>query len=624
MKGNQTMKKTVSFLLAVLILISLCGAVSHADSATSNTGVGLELPADGDYYASSVTAFVKAAQSGGSIYIMPRPQAGNGNLGTVKDGEQVTILAGRSGYYFFRTSDGRQGWNEASCFLVTGTPGSKSASNYSTVSTTGVSLELPAAADYYEKAVVGYVKSTKSGGAIYIMPAPKAGTGVLGTIADGTKVYITAGRGGFYFFEAEDGRKGWNGAPYFTVAETPERKESYSTISNKGVELEMPKADEYYANVFLAYTKSQSTGRIYIMPVPDPKSGHGVLGTLKDGTMVYILAYRGGFYFFETEDGRKGWNGTVFFDVIPGSGGGKQGSTPGKTYGRTVSNTGVALEYPTANDYYENAVIGYVKSTKKGGSIYLMPTPKTGNGNLGTVADGTRVFITAGRNGFYFVETEDGRMGWNGPCFFTVEETPVRRESYSTVSNKGVELEMPKSGEYYEYPFLAYTKSQRTGRIYIMPVPDPKSGHGVLGTLKDGTLVHILAYRGGFYFFETEDGRKGWNGTVFFDVIPGSGSGKSGSVPSRSDYNTVSTTGVALEMPASADYYKNSFVGYVKSTKSGGSIYLMPTPKAGNGVLGTVADGTRVYILAQRSGFYFVVTEDGRMGWNGKPYFRTD
>ena len=42
---------------------------------------------------------------------MPMPEAKHGNLGGVEDGEEVTILADVAGFYFFRTEDGRYGWN---------------------------------------------------------------------------------------------------------------------------------------------------------------------------------------------------------------------------------------------------------------------------------------------------------------------------------------------------------------------------------------------------------------------------------------------------------------------------------------------------------------------------------
>lgn len=88
-----------------------------------------------------------------------------------------------------------------------------------------------------------------------------------------------------------------------------------------------------------------------------------------------------------------------------------------------------------------------------------------------------------------------------------------------------------------------------------------------------------------------------------------------------SDYSYISNRGVELEYPAADNYYSIPQYATVKSTKPNGSIYFMPTPKDGNGVLGTVANGTEVTILAEKSGFFFFSTADGRMGWNGKKFF---
>ena len=52
------------------------------------------------------------------------------------------------------------------------------------------------------------------------------------------------------------------------------------------------------------------------------------------------------------------------------------------------------------------------------------------------------------------------------------------------------------------------------------------------------------------------------------------------------------------------------------------AILFMPKPQKGNGNLGkTVPSGKRVYIIAKRGEYYFFVTEDGYMGWNGKSQF---
>ena len=59
----------------------------------------------------------------------------------------------------------------------------------------------------------------------------------------------------------------------------------------------------------------------------------------------------------------------------------------------------------------------------------------------------------------------------------------------------------------------------------------------------------------------------------------------------------------------------------VKSSWANGGIYFMPKPAEGYGTLGTVEDGAPVTIFAELGGLYFFMTDDGRMGWNGKWYF---
>ena len=62
---------------------------------------------------------------------------------------------------------------------------------------------------------------------------------------------------------------------------------------------------------------------------------------------------------------------------------------------------------------------------------------------------------------------------------------------------------------------------------------------------------------------------------------------------------------------------------YVKSFNDGW-IYIMPKPKAGNGNLGILADWTYVTICAEKNGFVYFETDDGKAGWNGKSYFIID
>ena len=215
------MKKLTALLLvlaSLAMMTLLCAAAPGAAYSTvtvSNKGVRLEQPRDGDYFEEPVTAYAKASRRGGAIYIMPRPEAGNGNLGTVADGTKLTLLAERGGFYFFELENGQQGWNGTKYFTLSETPVRKADSAWSEVSDQGVALEMPREEDYYDQVYVGYVKSSRRGGAIYFMPKPKSGNGNLGTVADGTKVYIYAERNDCYFFETEDGRMGWNGKQFF-------------------------------------------------------------------------------------------------------------------------------------------------------------------------------------------------------------------------------------------------------------------------------------------------------------------------------------------------------------------------------------------------------------------------
>ena len=90
------------------------------------------------------------------------------------------------------------------------------------------------------------------------------------------------------------------------------------------------------------------------------------------------------------------------------------------TTGKTKSTKDINLQYPSQSDRYSEPFSATIKASKENGQIYIMPTPKSGNGNLGTVNNGTIVTIWAKRGGYYFFETPEGVMGWNGTVYFTV------------------------------------------------------------------------------------------------------------------------------------------------------------------------------------------------------------
>ena len=156
-------------------------------------------------------------------------------------------------------------------------------------------------------------------------------------------------------------------------------------------------------------------------------------------------------------------------------------------------------------------------------------------------------------------------------------------------------LQWPKYSEYLDMPFYTYVKtgSGSGGRmIYIMP--KPQGGNGNLGTVNVGDRVQILAQHGDYLFFETEDGRHGWNGSKYFTVVA---------------------------LPNESSYFDEPFIMQVNRKAKSGSIYIMPQPETGHGNLGTIPNGTIVIVYAQQGSYYFFEAPDGSLGWNGKSYF---
>ncbi len=198
---------------------------------------------------------------------------------------------------------------------------------------------------------------------------------------------------------------------------------------------------------------------------------------------------------------------------------------------------------------------------------------------------------------------------------------PASAQAYSTTSTKGVELQYPAERDFFIEPVNATVKYFEGGNgIYYMPMPE--SGHGNLGTIASGKKVTILAEKNGYFFFTTKSGRCGWNGACWFDYDEDDIQGKCGGSSEPLESLTVSTKGARLVYPKDRYYFDEPFTMTVKASRSGGAIYLMPMPESGHGNLGTVDGGEEVTILAEKNGYYFFETEDGRCGWNGKKWFR--
>ena len=88
-------------------------------SLVSAKGVELRIPSDGELLAAPYQVRVQKKQPDREfVYIIPIPSSDNtGTIGTVRDGEIVTVVAENPFYYFFVTADGKAGWNGRSWFV---------------------------------------------------------------------------------------------------------------------------------------------------------------------------------------------------------------------------------------------------------------------------------------------------------------------------------------------------------------------------------------------------------------------------------------------------------------------------------------------------------------------------
>ncbi len=90
---------------------------------------------------------------------------------------------------------------------------------------------------------------------------------------------------------------------------------------------------------------------------------------------------------------------------------------------------------------------------------------------------------------------------------------------------------------------------------------------------------------------------------------------------SNSHYSTVNSDGISLQVPDDNEFYSFPFQMCAYAAKYGKAIYILPRPAAEDSHIGKVKHGELVTILAEKNGFYFFVTQDGRAGWNGISHF---
>ena len=187
---------------------------------------------------------------------------------------------------------------------------------------------------------------------------------------------------------------------------------------------------------------------------------------------------------------------------------------------------------------------------------------------------------------------------------------------YSTTSNRGVALVLPETKDCFNTPFWCRLFSNDYVKgLYLMPMPE--TGHGNLGSVTAPGKVYVVAEKNGFYYCVTNDGKQGWIWNEWFDFDRDNTSLAKGDPDDEFEaYPTRSTRGTKLRFPAEDEYYETSETMTVETETVCGSIYLMPKAELGHGNLGIVRCGEDVKVLAERDGFLFLQTEDGRYGLN--------
>ena len=193
----------------------------------------------------------------------------------------------------------------------------------------------------------------------------------------------------------------------------------YTAVSNRGDELQLPEAGNFFETPFYANVHlNDYIQAIYIMP--QPETGHGHLGSVRTGSQVYVLGEQNGFFFFMKANGERGWAWAQGFYYDEENVSLKKAAADADVaIYPTRSTAGYKLRFPADDQYLAETRTGTVQTKTACGSIYLMPRPDKGHGNLGTVACGEEVTVLAENgDGYVFFQTADGRYGWNSEAWF--------------------------------------------------------------------------------------------------------------------------------------------------------------------------------------------------------------
>ncbi len=123
---KHILKKTIALLLCLMAFVAIMpvGEADAAYSMYSSSNVKLQIPDEEYLYYDVYVARVTGTAKSKTMSILPKPESGNGDMGTLKENARVIILGEKDGYYLFMNTTGKMGWNKTKYFtepeLVTG------------------------------------------------------------------------------------------------------------------------------------------------------------------------------------------------------------------------------------------------------------------------------------------------------------------------------------------------------------------------------------------------------------------------------------------------------------------------------------------------------------------------
>lgn len=119
--GGTEMKSAAKRILVVLLCVLMFASMLPVSAeavgsygALSTKKVPIQYPTV--FFRDVMVAKLTGAKKNGGPYIVPKPETGNGDLGIVKNGSNVIILAEDGDYYFYMTTGGKLGWTNKQYF----------------------------------------------------------------------------------------------------------------------------------------------------------------------------------------------------------------------------------------------------------------------------------------------------------------------------------------------------------------------------------------------------------------------------------------------------------------------------------------------------------------------------